>query len=181
MPRLVSRSALLAVLVLSIICFGACNADNQTASTNSAAPATSPAASPAGSPTTATNTPRAKLNVNTASGQEFMNTIPNFNNRMVHEFEEYRPYRSIQVFRREIGKYVAPSVVAEYEKYIFVPIDINQADAPTLMQIPGLDQSEAEAMIAGRPYASADAFLTRLSDKVSADERETARSYLSRQ
>lgn len=110
-----------------------------------------------------------------------MNTIPNFNNRMVHEFEEYRPYRSIQVFRREIGKYVAPPVVAEYERYIFVPIDINQADAPTLMQIPGLDQSEAEALIAGRPYASADAFLNKLSDKVSAGERETARSYLSQQ
>jgi radical SAM superfamily enzyme with C-terminal helix-hairpin-helix motif len=97
---------------------------------------------------------------------------------MVHEFEEYRPYRSIQVFRREIGKYVAPAVVAEYEKYIFVPIDINQADAPTLIQISGLDQSEAESLIAGRPYASPDAFLTKLSDRVSASELETARTYL---
>jgi radical SAM superfamily enzyme with C-terminal helix-hairpin-helix motif len=100
---------------------------------------------------------------------------------MVHEFEEYRPYRSIQVFRKEIGKYVAPAVVAEYEKYIFVPIDVNQADVPTLMQIPGLDQSEAQSLIAGRPYASPDAFLTRLSDKVSATELETARTYLSQQ
>ena len=179
MLLLVSRSASLAVLVLSAICFGACASD-KTVSTNSAAPATSPAASPAGS-AAATNTPRAKLNVNTASGQELMSTIPNFSNRMVHEFEEYRPYRSIQVFRREIGKYVAPPVVADYEKYIFVPIDVNQADAPTLMQIPGLDQSEAEALIAGRPYASADAFLTKLSDKVSPAERDTARSYLAQQ
>ena len=100
---------------------------------------------------------------------------------MVHEFEEYRPYRSIQVFRREIGKYVAPSVVADYEKYVFVPIDPNQADAPTLMQIPGLEESEAQALIAGRPYASRDAFLTKLSDKVSAAERDTARTYLSQQ
>ena len=110
-----------------------------------------------------------------------MSTIPNFSNRMVHEFEEYRPYRSIQVFRREIGKYVAPVVVAEYEKYIFVPIDVNQADVPTLMQIPGLDQSEAESLIGGRPYASPDAFLTKLSDKVSASELDTARTYLSQQ
>ena len=100
---------------------------------------------------------------------------------MVHEFEEYRPYRSIQVFRREIGKYVAPSVVADYEKYVFVPIDPNQADAPTLMQIPGLDESEAQTLIAGRPYASPDAFLTKLSDKVSAAERDIARTYLSQQ
>ena len=176
MRPLIFRSVPLAVFVVSIICLGACNNNYQTGPTNSAAPASSPAtgaATPA-----AANTPRAKLNVNTASGQEFMSTIPNFTNRMVHEFEEYRPYRSIQVFRREIGKYVAPPVVAEYEKYIFVPIDINQADVPTLMQIPGLDQPEAESLVAGRPYASPDAFLSKLSDKVSPNELETARTYL---
>ena len=60
-------------------------------------------------------------------------------NRMVHEFEEYRPYKSIQQFRKEIGKYVDQNQVAEYEKYIFVPINENDSDAPTLQQIPGLD------------------------------------------
>jgi DNA uptake protein ComE-like DNA-binding protein len=177
MLRLEFRSVVLASFVVSAICFAACNNNNQTAPTNSATPAQSPAATSA--TPAAANTPGAKLNVNTASGDELMKTIPNFNNRMVHEFEEYRPYRSIQVFRREIGKYVAPAVVAEYEKYVFVPIDPNQADAPTLMQIPGLDQAEAESLIAGRPYASPDAFLTKLSDKVSAAELETARGYLS--
>jgi len=173
----VSRSVPLTFILLSILCLGACTNNNQTAPTNSATPANSPvAATPAGA-----NTPRAKLNVNRASGPELLNTIPNFSDRMVHEFEEYRPYRSIQVFRREIGKYVAPAVVAEYEKYIFVPIDINQSDAQTLMQIPGLDQSEAESLIAGRPYASPDAFMTKLSDKVSAAERDIARTYLSQQ
>ncbi len=177
MLRLTSRTVSLLFLVASIVCLGACN-NNYAPSTNSAAPASSPAASTAPA---ASNTPRAKLNVNTVTGPELMNTIPNFSNRMVHEFEEYRPYRSIQVFRREIGKYVAPPVVADYEKYIYVPIDVNQADAATLMQIPGLDQAEADALIAGRPYASNDAFLSKLSDKVSASERDTARSYLSQQ
>lgn len=179
MLRPIFRSVPLAVLVASI-CFGACNNNNQTGPINSATPATTPATTTTATPAAA-NAPRAKLNVNTASGQEFMSTIPNFSNRMVHEFEEYRPYRSIQVFRKEIGKYVAPAVVAEYEKHIFVPIDVNQADVPTLMQIPGLDQSEAQALIAGRPYASPDAFLTRLSDKISATEIETARTYLNQQ
>ena len=105
-------------IVLSLICFAGCgNNTNQTGPVNSATPANSPAVSTVASPSPA-NTPSAKLNVNTASGAELMSTIPNFSNRMVHEFEEYRPYRSIQVFRREIGKYVAPTVVAEYEKYI---------------------------------------------------------------
>ena len=177
MFRLEFRAVLLPLFVVSTICFGACTKNNQTAPVNSATPAQSPVATSAAVPGAA-NTPRAKLNVNTASGAELMSTIPNFSNRMVHEFEEYRPYRSIQVFRREIGKYVAPAVVAEYEKHIFVPIDINQADVPTLMQISGLDQSEAESLIAGRPYASPEAFLTKLSDRVSATELETARRYL---
>lgn len=179
MHRPILGSVPLTLLVALTICFGACN-NNQTGPVNSATPANSPTTTTTATPAAA-NTPRAKLNVNTASGQELMSTIPNFSNRMVHEFEEYRPYRSIQVFRREIGKYVAPTVVAEYEKYIYVPIDVNQSDAPTLMQIPGLDQLEAESLIAERPYASADAFLTRLSGKVSATELETARTYLSQQ
>jgi radical SAM superfamily enzyme with C-terminal helix-hairpin-helix motif len=100
---------------------------------------------------------------------------------MVHEFEEYRPYRSIQQFRREIGKYVDQGLVAEYEKYIFVPIDENQSDAATLQQIPGLETAGARELIASRPYASRDAFLTKLAEKVSAEELAVAKTYLVQQ
>ena len=118
-------------------------------------------------------------NVNTATGEELKTAIPNLGDRMVHEFEEYRPYRSIQQFRREIGKYVKPEQVAEYEKYIYVPIVPNEADAPTLQQIPGLDQSEAETLIKGRPYASNDAFIEKLGGLVSPAELAVARTLLS--
>jgi DNA uptake protein ComE-like DNA-binding protein len=171
------RSALLTSLLISTITFAGC-ASSETSTTNSAAPASSAATTPVATPATV-NTPRAKLNINTATGPEFLAAIPGLGNRMVHEFEEYRPYTSIQQFRREIGKYVDAAKVAEYEKYIFVPIDINQADAGTLMQISGLDQAEAESVIAGRPYASPDAFLAKLADKVSAAELDAARTYLS--
>ena len=77
-----------------------------------------------------------------------------------------------------MGKYVEPVKVADYEKYIFVPIDPNQSDAPTLQQIPGLDANEAQELIAGRPYASRDAFLAKLAEKVSAEELAIARTYL---
>ncbi len=110
-----------------------------------------------------------------------MSAIPGLGNRMVHEFEEYRPYSSFQQFRREIGKYVDATQIAEYEKFIFVPIDINQADAETLMQIPGLDQAEAESLIAGRQYAAPQAFLTKLADKISPADLDIARTYLSQQ
>jgi DNA uptake protein ComE-like DNA-binding protein len=173
---LTSRSLSLAFIVLSTIFVAGCANNYETSPSNSATPANSAAATPS-----AVTTPRAKLNINTATGPEFLSTIPGLGNRMVHEFEEYRPYTSIQQFRREIGKYVDPAKVAEYEKYIFVPIDINQADAETLMQIPGLDQAEAESLIAGRPYASPQEFLTKLGDKVSAADLEIARTYLTQQ
>jgi DNA uptake protein ComE-like DNA-binding protein len=168
-----SRFVALAFIVVSMIFAAGCT-NYETAQSNPAVPANSPVAtSPVAS------TPRTKLNVNTASGPEFLSAIPGLGNRMVHEFEEYRPYSSIQQFRREIGKYVDAAQVAEYERYIFVPININQADVQTLMQIPGLDQAEAESLIAGRPYASTEAFLAKLADKVSAADLDIARTYLS--
>ena len=40
--------------------------------------------------------------------------------RMLREFKEYRPYTSIEQFRREIGKYVDKAEVARLEKYIVI-------------------------------------------------------------
>ena len=37
---------------------------------------------------------------------------------MAHEFEEYRPYTSLEQFRREIGKYVDDEEVARLERYV---------------------------------------------------------------
>jgi len=97
---------------------------------------------------------------------------------MVREFMEYRPYVSIRQFRQEIGKYVDDTQVAEYEKYVYVPIAINDSDSETLQQIPGLGAEEAGSLIAARPFASADAFLTKLSEYVSPEQLEIANQYL---
>ena len=121
----------------------------------------------------------AKLNLNTATRDEFLARVPGLGNRMAHEFEEYRPYKSIQQFRREMAKYVAAAKIAEYERHVFVPVNENEADAATLQQIPGLDEKEAAELAAGRPYASREAFITKLSEMVSADELAVARTYLS--
>jgi DNA uptake protein ComE-like DNA-binding protein len=119
----------------------------------------------------------AKLNLNTVSGAELTAGIPNFPSRMIREFQEYRPYISIQQFRKEIGKYVDDSQLAEYEKYVYVPISYNVSDSATLQQIPGLDATEAEALIAGRPFGTQDDFLTKLSEYISTDEVEIAKTY----
>ncbi len=119
-----------------------------------------------------------KVNLNAASADEFLAAIPVLGDRMVREFQEYRPYISIQQFRKEIGKYVDDAQVTEYEKYVYVPIAINDSDSETLQQIPGLDSTEAESLIAGRPYATVDDFLSKLSEFVSADQLAIAKTYL---
>ena len=119
-----------------------------------------------------------KVNLNTASADDFLAAVPGLGNRMVREFMEYRPYISIQQFRREIGKYVDEAQVTAYENYVYVPIAINDSDAETLEQIPGLSAEEAKSLMAARPFASTEDFLTKLSEYISADEVEIAKTYL---
>ena len=59
------------------------------------------------------------IDLNTATGDEIL-LIPGVGSRMRHEFEEYRPYTSIEQFRREIGKYVDKVEVARLEKYVAI-------------------------------------------------------------
>jgi DNA uptake protein ComE-like DNA-binding protein len=59
------------------------------------------------------------IDLNTASKEEIL-LIPGVGPRMQHEFEEYRPYRTIEQFRREIGKYVNPQEVARLERYVTI-------------------------------------------------------------
>ena len=179
--------ALLAAVLLSACGSGNRNAPatNNTSTGNSGAATNQPANgstvnknSSAANASTANGASRAKLNLNTASRDEFLGAVPGLGNRMAHEFEEYRPYRSIQQFRREMAKYVDAAKIAEYERYVFVPVNENESDAATLQQIPGLDAKEAEELVAGRPYASREAFITKLSEKVSAEELAVGRNYL---
>ncbi len=181
------------VMVLSTLFFtlsiGACSSGEENVrSTNIStnAPTTTPTnASPNTTSATTDHSSSAagklKLNVNTASASDFLSNIPGMGNKMVHEFDEYRPYRSIQQFRKEIGKYVTAGQIAEYEKYIFVPIVVNDSDAATLQQIPGLDANEAQSLIAARPFASNDAFLSKLAGSVTEAELAVAKTYLSNQ
>ena len=45
------------------------------------------------------------LDLNSATDDEIL-AIPGIGKRMLHEFKEYRPYKSMDQFRREIGKYI---------------------------------------------------------------------------
>ena len=59
------------------------------------------------------------IDLNTATDEEIL-AIPGVGDRMLHEFKEYRPYTSMEQFRREIGKYVDEAEVARLERYVTI-------------------------------------------------------------
>ena len=59
------------------------------------------------------------INVNTASDEDIL-SIPGLGPRILREFKEYRPYKAIEQFRKEIGKYVGPKEVARLERYVTI-------------------------------------------------------------
>jgi DNA uptake protein ComE-like DNA-binding protein len=59
------------------------------------------------------------INLNTASDEDIL-SIPGLGPRMLHEFKEYRPYRTIEQFRKEIAKYVGAKEVARLERYVTI-------------------------------------------------------------
>ena len=59
------------------------------------------------------------IDLNTATRDAIM-AVPGMDERMAHEFEEYRPYTSMDQFRQEIGKYVDENEVARFERYVTI-------------------------------------------------------------
>jgi DNA uptake protein ComE-like DNA-binding protein len=118
LPTLLSLSALVAV--------AACSSESRKAAdTTVAAADTATAAPTAASTTPSTSSADANaaaiipVNINTATDAEILR-IPGVGRRMLREFKEYRPWTSIEQFRREIGKYVDKAEVARLEKYIVI-------------------------------------------------------------
>ena len=112
------------------------------------------------------------INLNTASREEVL-LVPGVGSRMAHEFEEYRPYRALAQFRREIGKYVDDAEVARLEQYVFVPIDLNSADDEAILSIPGVGRRMLHEFKEYRPYQSMEQFRREIGKYV--DDGELAR------
>jgi DNA uptake protein ComE-like DNA-binding protein len=112
------------------------------------------------------------VDLNSASREEIA-LIPGMGPRMIREFLEYRPYKDMAVFRREIGKYVSTEEVARLEQYTFVPMDINTASDEDLMSIPGLGPRMLREFKEYRPYRSVEQFRREIGKYV--DAKEVAR------
>ena len=112
------------------------------------------------------------LNLNSAPEDEIL-LIPGISKRMAHEFEEYRPYTSLEQFRREIGKYVDDDEVARLEQYVFVPLDLNSASEADFADIPGVGGRMVHEFLEYRPYRNMEQFRREIGKYV--DDAEVAR------
>jgi DNA uptake protein ComE-like DNA-binding protein len=59
------------------------------------------------------------VNLNTATDEDIL-SIPGAGKRMVHEFKEYRPWKTKAQFEKEIGKYVDAKEVARLWRYVVI-------------------------------------------------------------
>jgi DNA uptake protein ComE-like DNA-binding protein len=112
------------------------------------------------------------INLNAATEEEIL-LIPGVGKRIAHEFEEYRPYRGLAQFRREIGKYVDEKEVARLEQYVFVPINLNTASDADILSIPGVGKRLLHEFKEYRPYKSLEQFRREIGKYV--DKKEVTR------
>ena len=113
-----------------------------------------------------------QLNLNTASQEEIL-MIPGVGSRMLREFREYRPYKTIAQFRKEIGKYVDVKEVARLEQYVFVPVNLNGASDEDILTIPGAGKRMLREFKEYRPYTNIEKFRKEIGKYV--DKKEVAR------
>ena len=113
-----------------------------------------------------------QINLNTAADAEIL-LIPSLGNRMLGEFKEYRPYKALAQFRREIGKYVDDKELTRLEQYVFVPINLNIASDADILSIPGMGQRMLHEFKEYRPYKAIQQFRREIGKYV--DDKEVAR------
>jgi DNA uptake protein ComE-like DNA-binding protein len=109
------------------------------------------------------------LNLNAATREEIA-LVPGMGPRMIREFLEYRPYKDLAVFRREMGKYVKPEEVARLEQYVFVPMNPTTASDADLMTIPGMGPRMVREFKEYRPWTSRAQFDKEIGKYVNAKE-----------
>src|SRR4029077_1184552 len=113
-----------------------------------------------------------QINLNTATDAEIL-MIPGMGKRMLGEFKEYRPYKTLAQFRKEIGKYVDQKVLDLLEQYVFVPINLNTASDDDILSIPGMGKRMLHEFKEYRPYTNIEKFRKEIGKYV--DKKEVAR------
>jgi DNA uptake protein ComE-like DNA-binding protein len=117
------------------------------------------------------------INLNTATPQEIL-LVPGAGKRMVHEFEEYRPWKSYAQFDKEIGKYVGAEKTAQLAQYTFIPVRLNTAADADILSIPGAGQRMVREFKEYRPWKTKEQFIKEIGKYVGAKEAERMWRYV---
>jgi DNA uptake protein ComE-like DNA-binding protein len=59
------------------------------------------------------------VELNTSS-EDDIKALPGIGKKMTHEFLEYRPYKNLDQFRKEIGKYVDDKELSRLERFVYL-------------------------------------------------------------
>ena len=59
------------------------------------------------------------VELNTSS-EDDIKALPGIGKKMTHEFSEYRPYKNLAQFRKEIGKYVDDKELSRLERFVYL-------------------------------------------------------------
>ena len=111
------------------------------------------------------------INLNTATPEEII-LIPGAGKRMVHEFAEYRPWKTYAQFEKEIGKYVGAEQTAKLAQYTFIPVKLNTASDADILTIPGVGKRMVHEFKEYRPWKTREQFIKEIGKYVDAKETE---------
>ncbi len=117
------------------------------------------------------------IDLNDVTNEEIL-LIPGVGNRMLHEFEEYRPYIALPEFHREIGKYVDDEELARLAQYVYVRIDLNSASEAEILSIPGVGPRMQHEFEEYRPYAAMAQFSREIGKYVDDEEVDRLARYV---
>ena len=117
------------------------------------------------------------IDLNDVTNEEIL-LIPGVGNRMLHEFEEYRPYIALPEFQREIGKYVDDEELARLAQYVYVRIDLNSASEAEILSIPGVGPRMQHEFEEYRPYAAMAQFSREIGKYVDDEEVDRLARYV---
>ena len=98
-------------------------------------------------------------NLNTATDDEILSIPAAQPARILREFKEYRPYKNLAGFHREMRKYWDEAEVSRLEQYVFVPINLNTATDEEILSVPAAQPNRIlREFKEYRPYTSMDQF-----------------------
>ena len=117
------------------------------------------------------------INLNTATPDEIL-LVPGAGKRMVHEFDEYRPWRSYAQFDKEIGKYVGAEKTAQLAQYTFIPVRLNTGSDADILSIPGVGPKMLHEFKEYRPWKTREQFIREIGKYVTAKEAERLWRYV---